>query len=136
MLFCYHLSLEKYLKRLEPPFHWHKTSLMLCANGPVVREKILNFVNVFYLFVIIVSPLEKGPSYSFEKTWIPFTQVCLVPNLLEISQVVLEKIFKYVNIIIISNSNVWPLIWTNRNPFNLKMLCAKFGWKWPRVSGL
>ena len=33
---------------------------------------------------------------SFEQTWIPFTQGCIVPNLVEIGKVVLEKnIFKF-----------------------------------------
>ena len=33
---------------------------------------------------------------SFEQTWIPFTQGCFVPNLVEIGPVVLEKkIFKF-----------------------------------------
>ena len=34
---------------------------------------------------------ERGP--SFEGTWIPFTQECVVSSLVEIGQVVLEKIF-------------------------------------------
>ena len=33
--------------------------------------------------------------YSFEQTWIPFTQGCFVPCWVEIGQVVLEKIFKF-----------------------------------------
>ena len=28
-----------------------------------------------------------------------------------------------------------PFIWTNLNPFHLRMLCAKFGWNWPGDSG-
>ena len=31
---------------------------------------------------------------SFEQTWFPFTQECFVPNLVEISPVVLEKEMK------------------------------------------
>ena len=31
---------------------------------------------------------------SFEQSWIPFTQECFVPNLVEIGQVVLEKKMK------------------------------------------
>ena len=28
-----------------------------------------------------------------------------------------------------------PFIWTNLNPLHKRMLCAKFGWNWPRYSG-
>ena len=28
-----------------------------------------------------------------------------------------------------------PFIWRNLNPLHPKMLCAKFGWKWPSGSG-
>ena len=42
-----------------------------------------------------VSPLEKGQGSSFEQTWIPFTQGCFVPNLVEIGLMVLvERIFE------------------------------------------
>ena len=40
-------------------------------------------------------PFENGGGASFEQTWIPFTQECFVPSLVEISPVVLKKkIFK------------------------------------------
>ena len=29
----------------------------------------------------------------------------------------------------------WFFIWTNLNPLHPRMLCAKFGWKWPSGSG-
>ena len=29
----------------------------------------------------------------------------------------------------------WPFIWTKFNPFHPRMLCVKFGWKWPIGSG-
>ena len=41
-----------------------------------------------------LSPLGKGRGPSFEQTWIPFTQGCFVPSLVEISLVVLEKKLK------------------------------------------
>ena len=28
-----------------------------------------------------------------------------------------------------------PFIWTNLNPLHPRMLCAKFGWYWPSISG-
>ena len=30
---------------------------------------------------------------------------------------------------------VWPFIWTNLNPLNPWMVCAKFSWNWPSNSG-
>ena len=38
-----------------------------------------------------ISPLERGCDPSFEQKWVPFTQECFVPSLVEISSVVLEK---------------------------------------------
>ena len=49
------------------------------------RRRFLNFVNVFSLFRNYL-PLEQ--------TWIPFTQGCFVPSLIEIGPVVLEKKMK------------------------------------------
>ena len=78
-----------------------------------------------YTFDIsLSSPFGKGREhYSFEQTWIPFTQGCLaVPNLIEIGPVVLEEnIFKFhrciFSIYIFSwPENVWPFIWRNLNP--------------------
>ena len=44
-------------------------------------------------YSVIISPWKKaGP--SFEQTWIPFTQGCFVPSLVEIGPVVLEKKMK------------------------------------------
>ena len=51
-----------------------------------------NFVNVFWLFHNYL-PFAKGP---IEQNWIPFTQGCFVPSLIEIGSVVLEKMmFKF-----------------------------------------
>ena len=54
------------------------------------RRRFLNFVNVFsifrylYFFAISqLSPLGKGQGPSFQQTWIPFTQGCFVPSLVE-----------------------------------------------------
>ena len=57
------------------------------------RRRFLNFVNVFSLFCNYL-PLKKGWGSSFEQTWIPFTQGCFVPSLVEIGPVVLEKRIK------------------------------------------
>ena len=79
---------------------------------------------------------------SFEETWIPFTQRCFVPRLVEIGSVVLEKrilkfcqcIFRYF-VIISSWKKAGPFFWTNLNPIQPKMLCAKYGWNWHSGSG-
>ena len=56
------------------------------------RRRFLNFVNDFCYFVIISPWKRAGPSSA--QTWIPFTQGCLLPNLVEIGPVDLqEKIF-------------------------------------------
>ena len=47
------------------------------------RRRFLNFVNVFSLFRNYL-PLEKGGAPLFEQTWIPFTQGCFMPILVEI----------------------------------------------------
>ena len=71
--------------------------------------------------------------HSFEQTWIPFTQGCFVPRLVEIGPVVLENILKFRKVyfhyfIIISPwKRAGPFIWTNLNPLHPRMLCAKFG---------
>ena len=63
---------------------------------------------------------------------------CFVLNLVEFGPVVLEKkifkfrqsIFRYF-VIISFWERAWPFIWTNLNPLQPMMLCAKFGWNWP-----
>ena len=44
-------------------------------------------------YFVIIYPCNKGGS-SFDQTWIPFTQGCFVPSLVEIGLVVLEKKMK------------------------------------------
>ena len=86
--------------------------------------------------------LRKLNGSSFKQTWIPFTQGCFVPNLVEIGLVPLEKkiflissmYFRYFGIIS-PWKNAVPFIWINLNPHHPRMLCAKFGWNWPCGSG-
>ena len=70
--------------------------LSLVQIGPVVLEKkvfkICQCIYVSRNFVIISPWKGRGP--SFEQTWIPFTQGCFVPSLVEIGPAVLEKKFK------------------------------------------
>ena len=93
-------------------------------------------------YFIIMSPWKRhGP--SFEPTWIPFTQGYIVPSLVEIGPVVLEKkiflissmYFRYFLVISFLWKRVGPFIWTNLNPHHQRMICAKFGWNWPSGSG-
>ena len=51
----------------------------------IMKIKKKNVVKVLLLF------RYKRSVPSFEQTWFPFTQGCLVPSLVEISLVVLEK---------------------------------------------
>ena len=60
-----------------------------------------------------------------------------MPRLVEIGPVVPEKkIFKFhqcifaICVIISPCKRAGPFIWTNLNPLQPRMLCAKFGWKW------
>ena len=65
----------------------------LVEIGPVVLEK-KTFKYFQYNFNISLSyPLGKGRGPSFEQTWIPFTQGCFVPNLVENGPVVLKRGF-------------------------------------------
>ena len=47
---------------------------------------------------------------------------------------ILSMYFHYF-IIIFPWKRAGPFIWTNLNPIYPRMLCAKFGWNWPSVSG-
>ena len=58
----------------------------------VLEKKTFKFYQCIFHFQNYL-PLEKnGP--LFEQTWIPFTQGCFVPSLVEIGPVVLEKKMK------------------------------------------
>ena len=54
------------------------------------RKYFFNFVNVFLLFRHYL-PLEKGGALYLNKLEFPFIQGCIVPDLVEIGSVVLEK---------------------------------------------
>ena len=73
---------------------------------------------------------------SFEQTWIPFTQRCIVAGLIDIGPVVLEKkIFKFRQcifcyfVIISTWERAGPFIWTNLNPLHPRIHCVKLVWK-------
>ena len=57
------------------------------------EEDLLLSSMYFRYFVIIFLRKMHGP--SFDQIWIPFTQRCFVPSLVEFGSVVLKKIFKF-----------------------------------------
>ena len=76
----------------------------------------------FCIFTILLSsPLGKGRCPAFEQTLIPFTQRCLLPSLVEIGSVVLEKKMKmwkvYWQVDRQTMDNKWSekLTWANKN---------------------
>ena len=63
----------------------------LVEIGSVVLEKkIFKFCQCIFA-ISLLSPLGKGQGPSFEQIWIPLTQGCFVPRLVEIDPVVQEK---------------------------------------------
>ena len=138
-MYFHHFVIMSPLKRAGP-FIWTKLNplhpRMLCAkigwnklNGS--GEEEFYFVNVFSVFCNYL-PFEKRRGPLFEQNWIPFTEGCFVPSLVEIGSVVLEnKIFKFCDLVIISFwKKAGPFIWTNVNPLQPRMLCAKYFWNW------
>ena len=89
-------------------------------------------VNFFFNFCYYL-PLEKGQGPSFERNWIPLTQGCSVPSLVEIGLVVLENkssmCFHYVAFISLWQK-AWPFIGTNLNRLHLGMPYVKRGGTW------
>ena len=76
------------------------------------------------------SPFFEGCGPSFEQTWIPFTQECFVPSLVDqwfwrIFFLKFSMYFYYFTIIS-PLRRALSFIWWNLNPHHL--LCAKFGW--------
>ena len=74
---------------------------ILAEIGFMVLEKTIfwNFVNVFFA-ILLSSPLGIRWNPSFEQIWIPITQECFVPSLVEIGTLILEKkIFRFLQFI-------------------------------------
>ena len=65
----------------------------LVEISPLVLEKKQFKFRQCIFPILLSSPLGKGRGPSFEQTRILFTRECLVPSLVEISPMVLEKIF-------------------------------------------
>ena len=65
----------------------------LVEIGPVALKKVFKVCQCIFP-ISLLSPFRKGLGPSFEQTWIPNTQGCFVPSLVEIGPVVLEKKMK------------------------------------------
>ena len=81
------------------PFIWTNLNplytRMLCAkfslNWPSGSgEENCLISSMYFRYFVILSPLIRAGA-SFEQTWIPYTQGCFVPSLVEIGPVFLEK---------------------------------------------
>ena len=103
------------------------------------RRIFLNFVSVSSLFRNHLT-LKKDVGLHLNKCETPSPQDASC-RFVEIGIVVLEKIFKtspmyfrcFVNFF--PWKRAWFFIWTNLNILHPMMLCANFGWNWPRGSG-
>ena len=81
------------LKKIWPPFAQECILPSLVEYPEVLKKKILKISSMYCRYFVIISPWKRmGP--SFEHTWIPFTQGCFEPSLVEIDPVVLENELK------------------------------------------
>ena len=64
------------------------TKVKVKACGLLVKVLLCIFA------ISLLFPPRKGHGPSFEQTWIPITQGCFVPNLVEIGPMVFEKKLK------------------------------------------
>ena len=83
----------------------------------VFEKKILKFRDILLANPNYL-PLEKCVTLYFNKTWIPFTEGCIVLNLVEIGPVVLEKKMKmwkvYDNVNNNANNNDNDKFWSEK----------------------
>ena len=100
MYFHYFLIISPWKR--AGPFIWTNLNplhpRMLCAkfgwnwlSGS--GEETFLILSMYFHYFIIISPLKRTGPFNW-KTWIPFTQGCFVPSLVEIDPVVLEKKMK------------------------------------------
>ena len=121
------MAVTRQLKRSRTAIAWFLIMPSFVLIGILVMEK--NFFLTY--FVNIFSPLEKGHGRSFKQTGIPITKECFAPNLVEISQLVLENFFlknpsMHLRFFVIISpwKKMWPFISTNFNPLHPRRLCA------------
>ena len=119
-------TLSPFHPKLYAKFGWNR------PNGSAEDFKILS---MYFCYFVIISHWKRAWPFIF-------TQGCLVPSLVEIGPVVLEKKFffkissVYFRYLVITTpwKRAWPFILTNLNPLYPRMLCTKFGWNWPSGS--
>ena len=96
LLFCNYLHLKKgvtlyFIWKKLNHLHPGRFVSILVENGSVLLEKNI-FKSSQCIFTISqLYPLWERCGPSFKQTWIPFTQGCYVPSLIEIGPLVLEK---------------------------------------------
>ena len=131
-LFRYYFPLEKdvaFHLWILNPYH----SSMLCA-------KFINFVNVFSLFYNYLH-MEKRVAIHLNKLESPWSKHALCQVWLKLVRLFLRIFyFNFVDVFSLFRNYIpleraWPFKWTNLNPFDPSMLCAKFGRNWPDGSG-
>ena len=88
----YENEMVLHLNKLESPSPKDALCVWLKLTQRFWRRRFLN--SLMYFCYIVITPLGKGRGPLFEQIWIPFTQRCIVPSLVEIGPVVLEKKMK------------------------------------------
>ena len=106
-----------------------------------MEKKILKFHQCIFM-ISKWFPLGNGRESSFEQTWILFTQGMFCakfgwnrPSCSGEEDFYISSMYLGYFTIISSQKRAGPFIWTNLTPLNPRMLCSKFGWKWPSDSG-
>ena len=103
------------------------------------ESNFFNFINVFYLSLII-SPLKRAGPFIWTKlnTLHPRMHCANFgwnwPSGSEEDFLNFVNVFCYF-VIISPGKRAAPCNWTNLNPLHPRILCAKFGWNWPSGSG-
>jgi hypothetical protein len=110
------------------------------SGSVVLEKKIFKWPNPIFAFLWL-SPLWRGPSPLFEHCRVPFTQGWFMPSLIEIGQLVLEKILSYINICTYSFLYCGPSrppatrMWTILNKYHIRKLSCKYDLFWLSGSG-
>ena len=129
-----------YLNKLESPSPKGALCHVWLKMTQWFWRKKISISSMYFRYFVIISPWKRVCP-SFEQSWTPITQVCFVPSLVEIGNVVLEKIiFKISSLyifyfVIISLWGGGSFIWENFNPHYQRMHFAKIGCNWHSCSG-
>ena len=112
----------------------------LVEIGPVVLEEIFKFLNVFSLFRNHL-PLDNGKVLHLNKLESPAPKDAICQVWLILAQwfwrgrFLFSSMYNCYLVIISPWKRAGPFIWSNLNPLYTRMLCAKFCWNWPSISG-